>query len=96
MRDISKEDFLDLRKKHKSDSEIAKELNCSRQYLNYLRKSFCIPSIRKNNITRDEKIFQESFTNKSKLRISRKYKVSVCHVYRVIKKWRDFGKKRIN
>ena len=94
MYDISKEDFLDLRKKHKSDSEIAKELNCSRQYLNYIRKSFSIPSIKKNSITRDEKIFQDSFTNKSKLRISRKYKISVCHIYRIIKKMEESWKKK--
>ena len=93
LKELSKDQFIDLRKECRSDAEMSRRLNCSRQYLNYIRKSLGVNSNKGVKSLRDEKIFKDSLLKMSMVRMSRKYKLSVCHIYRIIKKMEEDWKK---
>ena len=94
LKEISKEEFLELRKECVSDAELAGKLNCSRQYINHMRKIFGISSRRKDMASRDEKIYLDSIAKVKRTTMSRKYKLSVCQIYRIIKKVEESWKKK--
>jgi len=82
---ISRNDFLSLIKEFKSDAILAKNLNCSRQYVARLRKKFGISNTRDNIQKRNEKIVKEYQSMVPGIEISKKFNLSINQIYKIIR-----------
>jgi len=88
--DISKEHLIKLQDTFKTDEAISRLFNCTRQSIFYLRKRHGLPTVKKHIKSRDQKIFEAHNCNISSITIARNFKLSISHVYRIV---RNMGEK---
>ena len=84
--EITKEDLIVLQKDLKKDQEIAKQLNCTRQYVHHLRNNLGVPSPRKKIKSRNQRILEFHKSRMSGMSIAKKFNLSINHIYKIIKK----------
>jgi predicted DNA-binding protein YlxM (UPF0122 family) len=86
---ISKAQFINLQKTYKTDVEIAKFLNVTRQYVFAFRKRFDLPifKVSDTKINRNKLIYTDySMRRVPKVDIAKKYNLTRMTVHRIIKK----------
>ena len=81
---IGKKQLILLQKKYQTDEAIARLYNLSRQAIHQLRNRYGIPPVQSRNKKRDSEIKQMRKKGISVLKLSRKFKLSTTHIYRII------------
>lgn len=82
---FSRDQFLIMQNKYKSDSAIAQYLNVSRQYIHALRKSYGISAIKSNDIKveRNKSIIKSLSIGKTIQEIAKDVNLSSMTVWRI-------------
>jgi hypothetical protein len=82
---IGKNQLISLQKKYKTDEAIAKLYGLSRQAIHQLRKKYSIDTIPDKHNERNSQILTLYNNGVSVIKLSKKYSLSITHVYRIIK-----------
>lgn len=82
---LSKMSFIQLQGKYGTDSKIAKAMGVTRQAVGQARKKFDLPSPRIKIDPRNDKISNLYNRGFSVREISKTTKLSVSHIYRILK-----------
>jgi DNA-directed RNA polymerase specialized sigma subunit len=83
---ISKKQFVKLYKIYKTDTELAKALNVSRQYTWYLRKKFNIELKSETKTDRNKMIYTDNKLKRMpKIDIAKRHNLSRMTVHRILK-----------
>lgn len=82
---IGKNQLVKLQKKYKTDEAIAQLYSISRQAVHQLRKKYGIAPVENKYLDRNNTICQLYRSGIPASRLSRKFKLSMTHIYRIIK-----------
>ena len=82
---FTKNQFLKLQKKHKTDQAIGDLFGISRQAVHQWRDMFGIPFVKDRNKKRNDEIRAMYENGTSVVKIVKKYRLSMSQVYRLIR-----------
>ena len=82
---IGKNQLISLQKKYKTDEAIAKLYGLSRQAIHQLRQKYRIETISDKYNERNSQILELYSSGVSVSKISKKFNLSITHIYRIIK-----------
>jgi hypothetical protein len=82
---ISRDQLLKLQRRYRTDEAIAKLYGISRQAVFKLRKRYGIAPVTGRQAGRDSEIARRYLSGQSTARISRRFRLSTVHIYRILR-----------
>ncbi len=82
---IGRNQFIKLQKRYKTDEAIAKLYGLSRQAIHQLRNRYRIFPVPNKNKERNDQIIGLHKKGVSIIKLAKKFKLSVTHIYRIVK-----------
>jgi Mor family transcriptional regulator len=85
---MNRRQLLMLQETYKTDKDIAKYLNVTRQYINYLRKKFAVPLWNTTGVkeNRNKLIYTAFMRGATRIELAKKEKLNYITVCRIINK----------
>jgi Mor family transcriptional regulator len=87
---IGKNQLVKLQKKYHTDESIAQLYHISRQAVHQLRKKYALAPVDSKYLIRNQTIGDLYKNGTTAARLARKFRISITHVYRIVRKTRDF------